>query len=76
MIILAGICGKRKSVQNETSNQWSEGDSANFLDLVEIFILCIEQMSTLLQLILARTDEQFTFAELASGEGTQTHLPT
>ena len=60
----------------ETSNQWSEGDSAIFLDLGEIFIPGrTEQISTLLQLISARTDEQFTIVELASGEGALAHLP-
>jgi tRNA (cmo5U34)-methyltransferase len=55
---------------NETSNQWSEGDSEIFLDLGEIFVPGrAEQISTLLQLIPARTDEQFTIVELASGEG-------
>ncbi len=61
----------------ETSNQWSEGDSAIFLDLGEIFIPGrTEQISTLLQLISARTDEQFTIVELASGEGALAHLPS
>jgi len=55
---------------NETSNQWSEGDSEIFLDLGEIFVPGrVEQIATLLQLIPARADEQFTVVELASGEG-------
>jgi tRNA (cmo5U34)-methyltransferase len=55
---------------NETNNQWSEGDSAIFLDLGEIFVPGrAEQTATLLQLIPARTDEHFTIVELASGEG-------
>ena len=62
---------------NETSNQWSEGDSEIFLDLGEIFVPGrAEQISTLLQLIPARTDEQFTIVELASGEGALAHLPS
>jgi tRNA (cmo5U34)-methyltransferase len=53
---------------NETSNQWSEGDSAIFLDLGEIFVPGrAEQTATFLQLIPARTDEHFTIVELASG---------
>ncbi len=56
---------------NETSNQWSEGDSEIFIDLGEIFVPGrAEQMTALLDLIPARADEQFTIVELASGEGT------
>jgi tRNA (cmo5U34)-methyltransferase len=55
---------------NETSNQWSEGDSEIFIDLGEIFVPGrTEQTETLLRLIPARTDEQFTIVELAAGEG-------
>ena len=55
---------------NETSNQWSEGDSEIFIDLGEIFVPGrAEQMNALLDLIPARADEQFTIVELASGEG-------
>ena len=55
---------------NETSNQWSEGDSEIFIDLGEIFVPGrAEQMAALLDLIPARIDEQFTIVELASGEG-------
>ena len=55
---------------SETSNQWSEGDSEIFIDLGEIFVPGrAEQMEALLDLIPARTDEQFTLVELASGEG-------
>jgi tRNA (cmo5U34)-methyltransferase len=55
---------------SETSNQWSEGDSEIFIDLGEIFVPGrAEQMEALLDLIPARTDEQFTIVELASGEG-------
>ena len=55
---------------NETSNQWSEGDSEIFIDLGEIFVPGrAEQMAALLDLIPARADEQFTIVELASGEG-------
>ena len=55
---------------NETSNQWSEGDSEIFIDLGEIFVPGrTEQMATLLDLIPARVDEQCTIVELASGEG-------
>ena len=46
---------------NETSNQWSEGDSEIFIDLGEIFVPGrAEQMTALLDLIPARADEQFT----------------
>ncbi len=55
---------------NETSDQWSEGDSEIFIDLGEIFVpRRAEQMAALLDLIPARADEQFTIVELASGEG-------
>src|ERR1700687_2987009 len=55
---------------DETSNQWSEGDSAIFIDLAEIFVPGrTEQIAALLDLIPARVDEQFTIVELASGEG-------
>ena len=55
---------------DETSNQWSEGDSEIFIDLAEIFVPGrTEQVAALLDLIPARADEQFTIVELASGEG-------
>jgi SAM-dependent methyltransferase len=55
---------------NETSNQWSEGDSEIFIDLGEIFVPGrAEQMNALLDLIPARGDKYFTIVELASGEG-------
>lgn len=58
---------------NETApsaNQWSENDSSLFLDLADIFVPAREeQISTLLQLIPASADEDFTVVELASGEG-------
>ena len=55
---------------NETSNQWSEGDSEIFIDLGEIFVPGrAEQTNALLVLIPARADEQFSLVELASGEG-------
>ena len=55
---------------NETSNQWSEGDSEIFIDLGEIFVPGrTEQMNALLDLIPTRADEHFTIVELASGEG-------
>lgn len=58
------------SETTNTLNQWSEDDSATFLDLAEIFVPGRgEQTNTLLQLIPARTDEHFTVVELASGEG-------
>lgn len=53
-----------------TPNQWSEDDSATFLDLSELFVPGrAEQTATLLHLIPAQTDEHFTVVELASGEG-------
>jgi tRNA (cmo5U34)-methyltransferase len=58
------------SETTNTTNQWSEDDSTTFLDLAEIFVPGrVEQTNTLLQLIPARTDEDFTVVELASGEG-------
>ena len=55
---------------DETSNQWSEGDSEIFIDLGEIFVPGrAEQMAAVLNLIPARAEEQFTLVELASGEG-------
>lgn len=58
------------SETTNTANQWSEDDSATFLDLSELFVPGrAEQTATLLHLIPARTDEHFTIVELASGEG-------
>jgi len=58
------------SETTNTPNQWSEDDSTTFLDLAEIFVPeRAEQTNTLLQLIPAQTDEDFTVVELASGEG-------
>ncbi len=52
------------------TNQWSEENSANFIDLAEIFVPGrVEQTATLLDLIPAERDEAFTVVELASGEG-------
>jgi tRNA (cmo5U34)-methyltransferase len=53
-----------------TEKQWNEDDSANFIDLSAIFVPGrAEQTATLLRLIPARHDEDFTIVELASGEG-------
>jgi tRNA (cmo5U34)-methyltransferase len=53
-----------------TTNQWSEQNSATFIDLAELFVPArTEQIATLLDLIPARPDENFTVVELASGEG-------
>ncbi len=58
------------SETTNTPNQWSEDDSTTFLDLAELFVPGrAEQTNTLLQLIPAQTDEDFTVVELASGEG-------
>ncbi|HET8846619.1 MAG TPA: class I SAM-dependent methyltransferase [Ktedonobacteraceae bacterium] len=58
---------------NETApsaNQWSENDSSIFLDLADIFVPAREeQVRSLLQLIPAEADENFTVVELASGGG-------
>lgn len=54
----------------ETTNQWSEGDSARFIDYGELFVPTRgEQTATLLDLIPAHPDESFTIVELAPGEG-------
>ncbi len=53
-----------------TENQWSEQDSAIFLDFSEFFVPArAEQIATLLDLVPAHPDEDFTIVELASGEG-------
>lgn len=58
------------SETTNTANQWSEDDSTTFLDLAEIFVPGrAEQTNTLLQLIPAETDEDFTIVELAAGGG-------
>ncbi len=58
------------SEATDTPNQWSENDSATFLDHSEILVPDrAEQTAALLQLIPARTDEAFTIVELASGGG-------
>ncbi|GAC1474937.1 MAG: hypothetical protein NVS2B12_27470 [Ktedonobacteraceae bacterium] len=52
------------------ANQWSESDSASFIDLAEIFVPGrTEQIAALLHLVPAQVDEHFTIVELASGEG-------
>jgi tRNA (cmo5U34)-methyltransferase len=54
-----------------TTNLWSEQNSATFIDLAELFVPArAEQIATLLDLIPARPDEDFTLVELASGAGT------
>lgn len=58
------------STSPENSNQWSEQDSATFIDLAEIFVPARqEQIETLIDLIPAQVDETFTVVELAAGEG-------
>lgn len=58
------------SETSSTANQWSENDSTTFLDMGELFVPGrVEQITTLLHLIPARTDEEFTVVELAAGEG-------
>lgn len=53
-----------------SANQWSENDSSLFLDQADIFVPAREeQLRSLLQLIPAKVDEDFTVVELASGEG-------
>jgi tRNA (cmo5U34)-methyltransferase len=55
---------------SNTTNQWSEQNSATFIDFAELFVPArSEQIATLLDLIPARPDESFTIVELASGEG-------
>jgi SAM-dependent methyltransferase len=54
----------------DPANQWSESDSASFINLAEIFVPGrTEQIAALLHLIPAQADETFTIVELASGEG-------
>jgi tRNA (cmo5U34)-methyltransferase len=58
------------SETTNTTDQWSEDDSAAFLDLGELFVPGrAEQTATLLDLIPAKKDEVFTVVELASGGG-------
>jgi tRNA (cmo5U34)-methyltransferase len=60
----------KMSETSNTANQWSENDSTTFLDMGELFVPGrVEQTTTLLHLIPARTDEEFMVAELAAGEG-------
>lgn len=58
---------------NETydnSHHWDEEASATFLDMAKVYVPAREeQAATLLQLIPARVDEEFTLVELAAGEG-------
>ena len=54
----------------DSTNQWSESDSASFINLAEIFVPGrTEQIAALLHLVPAQADETFTVVELASGEG-------
>lgn len=58
------------SETGNTANQWSEDNSTTFLDMAELFVPGrVEQTTTLLHLIPAQTDEEFTVVELAAGEG-------
>ena len=53
-----------------SANQWSESDSASFINVAEIFVPGrTEQIAALLHLIPAQVEEMFTIVELASGEG-------
>jgi tRNA (cmo5U34)-methyltransferase len=55
---------------SSSARQWSESESNLFLNVAEIFVPArAEQTSTLLQLIPADTNEEFTVVELAAGEG-------
>src|SRR5581483_7610965 len=54
-----------------TANQWQEEDSTTFLDTAEIFVPGrAEQIEALVGLVPADTEEPFTIAELAAGDGT------
>jgi tRNA (cmo5U34)-methyltransferase len=58
------------SETSNTANQWSEDNSITFLDMGDLFVPGrVEQTTTILHLIPARTDEEFTVVELAAGEG-------
>ena len=55
---------------SSSQERWSEDTSQHFLEISEIFVPGrVEQAETLLALIPARPDENFTIVELAAGGG-------
>src|SRR5262249_42107024 len=60
-----------KSDENTTNQVWTEEASFTFIDTADLFVPArAEQVATLVALLPARPDEEFTVAELASGDGT------
>src|SRR5258706_8064638 len=58
------------SETNNATDRWSEADSEIFLDHSEVFVPGrAEQIASLLHLIPAQADEEFTVVELAAGGG-------
>ncbi len=55
----------------ETSDRWTEDDSAVFIEAADVFVPArAEQVAALRGLIPAGADDTFTIVELASGDGT------
>src|SRR5215469_1685509 len=55
---------------NTTAEHWSEGSSADFLELGELFVpVRAEQLATLVDLVPAQPTETFTAVELGAGAG-------
>lgn len=55
---------------NTTTNHWSEDNSADFLELGELFVpIRTEQLTILLDLLPAEPTETFTVVELGAGAG-------
>jgi phospholipid N-methyltransferase len=64
------VATQGESMMSEPTNQWTERDSATFLDLGELLVPGrAEQIGILLQLLPANIDEVFTVAELGAGGG-------
>jgi tRNA (cmo5U34)-methyltransferase len=59
-----------KSETNTTAEHWSEDNSADFLELGELFVPArAEQLATLVDLVPAQPTETFTVVELGAGAG-------
>jgi tRNA (cmo5U34)-methyltransferase len=54
----------------DSSHQWGEEASAHFLDYAQVYVPArAEQIGTLVQLVPASPEEEFTIVELAAGDG-------
>jgi tRNA (cmo5U34)-methyltransferase len=65
-----GMAIVSESETNTTADHWSEDNSADFLELGELFVPArAEQLATLVDLVPAQPTETFTVVELGAGAG-------